>query len=757
MMKKGNKAKYAIVSVSLCVAMLFGGCGAGTGEEVLSDNIELIEPVGSVAEYEEALYRNLYDVTVYSATVFPYVVEYGFSSDQKFNGYGALPGEKVKKNEILVYSDSESIDKQIEAMEEKIENMVEEYETYKNDLIEEWYETKHTLSYYGTIVDNCINLEPDPYEPPADVSGGDAGTGTTQDGEQGTDDTAFDGSTTETEDETLTYEAWLKAYEEWEKLYHYWEGQYRILAHSIDTQEKELEKKTKLYDLDYAHALKQLERLKEQKKDGSVISGMNGEIVAITDLTYGDKVSKDKSLVAVGSAETKVLKTEYISVANMSKVKEIYAMIDGKKYEVEHEAMDSETYLELSSKGETIYSTFHFVGECGDVNVGDFAVIVLVKERKENVLSVPKEAIHKDESGRYVYVLENEESVYTYVEVGMSDGAYTEITSGLTEGQKVLMTGVKQPGSNVATVEMGSFNNTFTKSGYMYYPSNRLVQNPIEYGTVYFQEMKVSQYQHVEKGDVIATVRVQMDEMALQRQENQLKRLEERYQDWLDGYKDSDEGPDEELLASKQEQIADVKEQIADMKSDAATTEIKAERSGTVIWTANYKEEAIINYGANLVQIADEDTCYVIVENENQLLNYGNEVTISYKDREDNTKTATGKVASISAGGVSSAIDTEYSMILLPSDVISDMAVATMNMYGWWNRNQYEVSAVIREMNGVLVVPKTAVTDIAGNTYVYVMDENGKVKAQSFVAGGFNSSYYWVVEGLSEGMNVCLK
>ena len=33
MMKKGNKAKNAIVSLGLSVAMLLGGCAGGTGEE----------------------------------------------------------------------------------------------------------------------------------------------------------------------------------------------------------------------------------------------------------------------------------------------------------------------------------------------------------------------------------------------------------------------------------------------------------------------------------------------------------------------------------------------------------------------------------------------------------------------------------------------------------------------------------------------------------------------------------------------------
>lgn len=738
MMKKRGMAKQGITAAFLCLTCIFSGC-AEAGKETVSEKIELIDPVNTGAEYEVAAYRNLYDVEIYSASVLPYVVEYAFAGDEKFAGYGALPGEYVEENETLVYSDSESVDDRIEAMEERLEAMDEEYLNYKQDLEEEWVETKATLDSYKHIYENCLKNEPAPYvKEESNVSG---------EGSQREGDSADDAA----------YAKWQKSYEIWQQQTHEWEGKYRKLAHSIDMQEKALAQRTALYQLDREYYVKQLERVKEQKKDGSIIAGMSGEIVAISDLSYGSTVAKETPIVAVGNMETKVLKCSYINSSVISGAIEIYAFIDGKKYEVEYQSISAEEYTELTAAGETVYSTFYLQDEEDEVEIGDFAVIVVVGERRENVLSVSKEAIHKDEAGHYVYVLEENESVYTYVETGMSDGAYTEIESGLCEGQKVLVTTALQYGSKTATVQVGNFSSSFEGSGYMYYPSSQMVQNPIEYGTVYFGEMLVSQYQHVEEGDVIATVRVQIDEIELERQETKLKRLEERLQDYLEQNAGDNSETVMENIASRQEAIGEVKELIADMKADGATTEIKADRSGVIIWAVSHEEEDILYWNENLLRVADEDTCYVILENTNQLLNYGNEVSISYEDREGNTKTASGTVASIAAAGVSSVFGMEYSMILLPPEVISDMAVATQNYGGWWNRNRYTVSAVIREMDNVLVVPRSAVTEIAGNTYVNIIDENGKVTACSFVAGGFDSANYWVIEGLSEGMNVCLK
>ena len=63
----------------------------------------------------------------------------------------------------------------------------------------------------------------------------------------------------------------------------------------------------------------------------------------------------------------------------------------------------------------------------------------------------------------------------------------------------------------------------------------------------------------------------------------------------------------------------------------------------------------------------------------------------------------------------------------------------------------------IRAMQGVLLVPKKAVKEKNGCTYVKVKKENGEVYYQSFIAGGSDLSNYWVVEGLSEGMEICLE
>ena len=85
------------------------------------------------------------------------------------------------------------------------------------------------------------------------------------------------------------------------------------------------------------------------------------------------------------------------------------------------------------------------------------------------------------------------------------------------------------------------------------------------------------------------------------------------------------------------------------------------------------------------------------------------------------------------------------------------MAGSSQEFDGWWNRSRFKVTVQIRSMRGVLLVPKKAVKEKNGCTYVKVKNQDGKAFYQSFIAGGSDLSNYWVVEGLSEGMEICLE
>ncbi len=764
------------LSLLLAAALIFSLCGCNaTVEEASGKEIELIEPVNAVSNTEAAAYRNLYDVTVYSATVYPVVREYSFAGETQIEGFGAFLGEKVLKGEALAYGSTETIDGQIEAMEERIAAMEEEIARAEETLQENLAEPKEKVKWLAGVVEAYEKVRPEEkvYESTLEesedeagdqgdntVSGGDSsGAGnhnknseesssTGGSGDNGGDDS--DGQETEKEDKLVTNPAYLA----WEKEADVFIGQYRILKHSINVQEENLRQKKELYELEHAYYLEQLEALKEQRSEYILTAKAAGEVMAVPEAGYGTyRAAAEEMVIAVGNTGEKLLKCDFINKTDVAAAKDLYALIDGVRFEIEYQPMDSDEYAKLTAAGEKVYSTFVLKGDTGQVCVGDFAVIALFREKREQVLSIPKEALHKDETGYYTYVMQEDEAVAVPVKVGISDGVYTEITSGLTEGTRVLVEKATEYGEETVTVEKGSFQSSFENRGMMYYPITEGVYNTVEYGTTYFGEYLAAEYAYVEKGDVIATVRVAMDEISLQRNQTRLQRAKERLAD----LREAGEEENEKAIEAKLEEIAELEELIAAMEADGATKEIRAGRSGILVGLGDYEKETILNYNSHIAEIADEGACYVVVENENNLLNYGNQVTITYTNQENKEKETKGMVANLSQAGVSGDLQTIYSYILLPEEVIADMSVSNNTGDEWWNYYRYTVSAAIREMDNVPIVPRKAVTEKNGCTYVNVVDEQGNVKACSFVAGGYDASNYWIIEGLSEGMVICLE
>ena len=60
----------------------------------------------------------------------------------------------------------------------------------------------------------------------------------------------------------------------------------------------------------------------------------------------------------------------------------------------------------------------------------------ITADKVDNVLLIPVEAISEDSNGEFVYV--GTERKKTYITSGLSDGAYAEVKTGLSEGNKVL-------------------------------------------------------------------------------------------------------------------------------------------------------------------------------------------------------------------------------------------------------------------------------------------------------------------------------
>lgn len=76
----------------------------------------------------------------------------------------------------------------------------------------------------------------------------------------------------------------------------------------------------------------------------------------------------------------------------------------------------------------------------GNLKIGMSASCEIIIEKAENVLAVPLEAVQTSDGGKYVIVVNDDGSTSEVsVETGISNDAYIQIKSGISEGTTVQM------------------------------------------------------------------------------------------------------------------------------------------------------------------------------------------------------------------------------------------------------------------------------------------------------------------------------
>lgn len=86
-------------------------------------------------------------------------------------------------------------------------------------------------------------------------------------------------------------------------------------------------------------------------------------------------------------------------------------------------------------------------GSPAGLHDGDSVTVTLIYQQLTDVLTVPSAAIHTEDGQIVVYQTSNGEQVSTPVQTGETDGTNIEITSGLSEGDEVLVTSVSGGGA----------------------------------------------------------------------------------------------------------------------------------------------------------------------------------------------------------------------------------------------------------------------------------------------------------------------
>lgn len=708
-----KKQWISIICSILMMASILTGCES-TADDGKNDGIELLAPIGVSEKYEYAKERDMYSVDIYSSSVNPVVTEYSFKKEQTFQSYGAVPGETVEEGTVLVYSETKSLDEEKQSIDEEIDDLVNNHQIeatrLEKDLIDAKKAEEEALESYNKIA----RVEPEPCTPQHDA---------------------------------------------WEDQVRWPEYSYKNSIQRREKIEDSIRQNNELYQVDYDYLLGKKKRINEKVEDSTVVSDTAGEIVACNYFENGDLLSKEVPVLAVGDTSTKVLQTDYISKGTINKALDVYAIIDGKRYEIEYVNMEPEEYQQLVDEEESVHTTFILQDPSEEISIGTYAVVVIEKDRRRKVLCIPDDALKKESDGYYVYLFDGEESKYVPVEVGMRDGQYAEIISGLKSGDKVLTDNLPKKGKNTAEVTRQDYFIETELKGYLYYPFSEWMSNPAENGETYLKEILVSENERVNQDQVLAIIEVVPDKIEVARLSTQISRLEARHAEMALTKAACDAkglvSYELNIKISENERDTKIKRRaLAKINKYSGEIEIKAPYDGVVMQVENIKPGELLAPEAHIVEMANDSTSYIIVKDDKNQLNYGNmaDVTVSGTS---GPVTISGKVVTVNNNSLTKKLSSEYSLIAVAQEEMDNIAGSVMINPGTWYRNDFKVKVKVRSEKNVLMIPKAAVTAKDKSTYVTVVNNDGSVDKKSFIAGGSDNNYYWVVDGLTEGMTIC--
>lgn len=737
-MRSGFLGKSNIISIVLILSLLCGCASAADGgisadpdsgaetvesedqaenAESASEDEELIEPAGSALSFVSAEIRDLAVVSTYQGVVCPNTYEYSYESDQPFGNYNYLPGDEVSAGDMLFYGTAEGLDDQIEEIRDENTALLESYNDYVADYhIDIAKARKKEFEAASAYQDMAANApkEDSPY-----------------------------------------YAGWAKGAMPLENIY----KQAKMAREKLEEAYKE---RQQLFDLEYAYNETRISRLEEEKNEAGVISAVDGVVVAANYYYSGDNVPIGSNIIAVGDTNDMEIVCEYVSKSIVNKAQDIYAIVGGDRFDVVYENMEPEEYRRLKAKEDEVYTTFKIVDPEGKVSLGEYAVIVVVESRTDNALCVPKGAVSKDESGSFVYIYKDGESVYTPVTTGQSDSAFMEITSGLAEGDKVVFDVPYDVGTGSKTITTGSVHTDFDSDGYLMYPNAEWMSNPANNGVCYLTEICVARFEQITAGQTLAKVEVVSDTIETERLQRKIQRQNERIADLNEQRKTTYNKDDLETIdraiRDRNRTIESLNRQLEKAGRYSGVFEIKAPYDGLVTEVSDIKAGEIITYKQKIVQIANDDSCYIIVDDKGGMFSFGDEATVTFKAPNGESFETGGKVVSLNPFGLSKSMRTGFALVRVSQEDMSRMTGGggSDNSNGYWYRVRFSVKAVTRNMDNVILIPKTSVYKTGNDTYVITKDDNGSTRLVRFVAGGSDNANYWVAYGdVTEGMSIC--
>lgn len=184
-----------------------------------------------------------------------------------------------------------------------------------------------------------------------------------------------------------------------------------------------------------------VELINSQLSNLNVRAPISG-VVSIKNINVGEGVSSAAPAIVISN--TAELNAEMNIPEGL-----INKFIKGQKLTITVQSLDDKTfdgevsiiYPSMDTATRSYKVKIKLMGKSEEVKPGMFAKIKLVVERKDDVVTIPSQAVFTENRVQYVYMVKDNKVVKTSIKIGLSNDTVVEVTQGLNENDNLIIEG----------------------------------------------------------------------------------------------------------------------------------------------------------------------------------------------------------------------------------------------------------------------------------------------------------------------------
>ena len=212
-----------------------------------------------------------------------------------------------------------------------------------------------------------------------------------------------------------------------------------IRLKEVDVQKLEnlLEQAAELRNLELSEKRKEWDALKEKTENNEILAPFEGRIVYVRTMESGDSIQGHTTVFCLADESRLWVETPFLSESIIKGSDKIIAKIGEKEYSLHYLPMEKDEYVTRVLQGEKIKTKFLIEADDRSFVSGQFAAVMIISGYKDDVLTIPVNALYREAGSPYVYKMSEGKKIRCDVTVGSISSTKAEIVEGLKEGDSV--------------------------------------------------------------------------------------------------------------------------------------------------------------------------------------------------------------------------------------------------------------------------------------------------------------------------------